>query len=316
MAKKIEKLTEEQTSKFPHYVQKWTDIGLCTKPADRPRAERGIVAAYAVAKLKAPRIVWCESPLKMYLTIQAYKSISADPKKIKAAENDPNYVNRYMKANQRKLYAEAQKGLDNTVYGQHDAGWMSFYDFFRTECGLVEQTEQLQGLSEISQSAGWFVPFEHICFICERHSILRRNAEGQLHCEDGPAVQYPDGWSVYAINGILCDEQIIMRPETQNVKQINNESNADRRAIRIERFGWTRYLKESKAKLIDERANDVEGTLEALYSIKGNRRFVATCPTGRVFTMGVPESVRTCEQAQNWLGNQPLDEPSRCLFRT
>jgi len=316
MAKKIEKLTDEQTSKFPHYVQKWTDIGLCTKPADRPRAERGIVAAYAVAKLKPPRIVWCESPLNMYLTIQAYKSISADPKKIKAAENDPNYVNQYMKANQRKLYAEVQKGMDNTVYGQHDAGWMSFYDFFRTECGLVEQTDQLQGLSEISQSAGWFVPFEHICFICERHSILRRNAEGQLHCEDGPAVQYPDGWSVYAINGILCDEQIIMRPETQNIKQINSDSNADRHAIRIERFGWTRYLKESKAKLIDERSNEVEGTLEALYSLKKTRRLVATCPTGRVFTMGVPTSVKTCEQAQNWLGNQPLDAPSRCLFRT
>ena len=61
--KKVEKLTSEQIAKFPEYVKKWTDIGLSTQPADRPRAEAAIRYMYRAAKLPAPRIIWTTSPL-------------------------------------------------------------------------------------------------------------------------------------------------------------------------------------------------------------------------------------------------------------
>ena len=65
----IETLTPEQTEKFPDYIKKYTDIGLCTDKADRPRAEKAIRDMYKVSKLDEPKIVWCESPLGAYLTI-------------------------------------------------------------------------------------------------------------------------------------------------------------------------------------------------------------------------------------------------------
>ena len=40
MSKKIEKLTPEQIARFPEFVERWTNIGLSTAPADRPRAEK------------------------------------------------------------------------------------------------------------------------------------------------------------------------------------------------------------------------------------------------------------------------------------
>ena len=46
--KKIEKLTPEQEARFPEFVEKWTRIGLCTDPADRPAAERAIAEIYRV----------------------------------------------------------------------------------------------------------------------------------------------------------------------------------------------------------------------------------------------------------------------------
>ena len=59
----ITKLTTEQEARFPEFIKKWTDIGLCTLPADRLRAEHGIRLAYETAKLKAPlKIVWTTSP--------------------------------------------------------------------------------------------------------------------------------------------------------------------------------------------------------------------------------------------------------------
>lgn len=65
---KIERLTAEQIALFPEFIKKWTDIGLSTNPADRERAERGVVKSYEIAGLKPPKIVWCGSPMSQGLT--------------------------------------------------------------------------------------------------------------------------------------------------------------------------------------------------------------------------------------------------------
>jgi len=66
--KQIQALTVEQEARFAEFRERWTAIGLCTDPADRPRAEAAIVRMYAQASLAAPRIVWCGSPLSQGLT--------------------------------------------------------------------------------------------------------------------------------------------------------------------------------------------------------------------------------------------------------
>lgn len=53
---KITKLTKEQESRFGEFIKKWTDIGLCTKPANRPAAEAGVIEAYKIAGLSAPKL--------------------------------------------------------------------------------------------------------------------------------------------------------------------------------------------------------------------------------------------------------------------
>ncbi len=64
----ITTLTAEQQARFGEFVKKWTDISLSTEPANRKEAEAGIIEAYAIAGLAAPRIVWCGSPLSQGLT--------------------------------------------------------------------------------------------------------------------------------------------------------------------------------------------------------------------------------------------------------
>ena len=115
-------------------------------------------------------------------------------------------------------------------------------------------------------------------------------------------MEFRSGWGLWTIEGIPVDEQIVMKPETQTIEQIDKEQNQDVRAIRINRFGWPRYIKESGAVCRDERKNEIEGTLEALFRCRdGSQRLVVTCPTGRVFALGVPGEVKTCEQSQHWL---------------
>src|SRR6185437_12204868 len=65
---RIERLTAEQIARGPEFVEEWTRIGLCTDPADRPRAEEAIGESYRCAGLLGPRtIVWCGSPFSQAL---------------------------------------------------------------------------------------------------------------------------------------------------------------------------------------------------------------------------------------------------------
>jgi len=139
--------------------------------------------------------------------------------------------------------------------------------------------------------------------------ILRRpknpihfDDEERLHNESGPALTFGTDYHLWHIHGYRVDEQIVMHPETQTVAQIDADTDNDRRTIRIERFGWARYLAESGAAQLDARKNEVENTYEILYrTTRDGHRFVATCPTGRVIYRGVPTTVDSCEAAQSWL---------------
>jgi hypothetical protein len=68
----ITELTPTQKARFAEFVHKWTAIGRCTDPANREQAERGIHLAYQNAGLEPPKqVVWCASPMGMYLTKHA-----------------------------------------------------------------------------------------------------------------------------------------------------------------------------------------------------------------------------------------------------
>src|SRR4051794_6542998 len=65
----IERLTDAQKARAAEFRDRWMQIGLCTDPADRPRAEAAICETYRQGGLEPPaRIVWCGSPLSQGLT--------------------------------------------------------------------------------------------------------------------------------------------------------------------------------------------------------------------------------------------------------
>src|SRR5215471_3806422 len=67
-------LTEAQLARVPEFADRWTKIGLCTEPADRPRAEAAIREMYRQGGLDPPaKIVWCGSPLSQVFTREMVK---------------------------------------------------------------------------------------------------------------------------------------------------------------------------------------------------------------------------------------------------
>lgn len=299
---------------MPEFRDKWLAIGLSTAPADRPRAEEGIRLAYGAAGLKAPRVVWCGSPLGMGIARGIMEGIAARGKEgMKAgavesgtharpaagvvtrrelgilqspASDGPervvtNPVHAQVEAMvrdgvseelvrslvdgaaeevSRELMPAVKASLDRLVsdcgYGQHDACWLGFYDYFREVCGLMEETKHLAGLWMIAQSANWFLPHANVCFVSERPAVLKRDDRGRLHCADGAALRYPDGWSIFAIHGVRLEGRLVT--EALTLKDIDSQANQEVKRVLIERFGEARYLEESGAELA---GSDDFGTL-------------------------------------------------------
>ena len=267
----IEELTTAQRAKFPEYVEKWTAVGLSTAPADRKRAENGIRQAYINQGLTPPKwIVWTGSPKEngIFVFINENENLSPEiTKKVKeidalAEKNDVfdvtgllDWWNSIPKtgAIEEKMEAALHQSVNNSGFGQHDADDMAFFSFFRDECNLKDETEKyVTGIGEIVQSAGWWIPYAEVCVICERYCEIHMDEENQLHNENGMAVRYPDGFGLYMIHGTRIPEYVIERPNEITIKKINDEESVEVRRVMLDKFGWDRYLLESKAEVIDK----------------------------------------------------------------
>ena len=134
-------------------------------------------------------------------------------------------------------------------YGSHDANWIGFYRFFDSVVGL-ECCKRLDGIRGITESCGWWWPFDGLCILTERPNRLFRDERNRLHCEDGLSIGYPDGWGVYAWHGVRVPSEIILHPELITAEKIEKEENAELRRVMVERMGYDRYILESGIALV------------------------------------------------------------------
>ena len=416
----IKELTSDQVAKFPDIVKKWTDIGLCTEPANRQTAERAIRLMYQQASLKEPHIVWCESPMSQALTrgiinlqSNVWNSVAASVRdsvmasvgnsvrdsveasvrasvgnsvrasvgnsvsasirnsvradiwgsvrvSIRDSVEDSVWdsvrdivradvwnsvwdsvgasikgnVGNSVRDNVRdsvsasirdsvsasirdsvwdsvknsgwnSVWDSVAASVRDSIYGQHEAAWLSFYDYFNNVCNLKRLTEPLSNMMLLAKSAGWVLPHEHICWVSERHNILHRDDRGLLHCENGPALAYPDGWSIYAWHGTHIPKSWITNKSQLTAEMALTCENVEQRRAACEILGWESILQLLNASVIDADSDPQIGTLvEVSIPGIGRERFLrVTCGTGRKFALPVPSNMRTAIEANAWTWN-------------
>ena len=107
-----------------------------------------------------------------------------------------------------------QQGLRYSAVGPHELSWLGAYDYLRDMFGLKAETAPLVGLWQLAASLGWLQPHECTCWLTERPDLLRGDARDRLHDADGPALRFPDGWSVWAWKGVEVPRWVIERPES------------------------------------------------------------------------------------------------------
>ena len=138
--------------------------------------------------------------------------------------------------------------------GQWDSAWCAHATFFADALGTDTRKgwhRRLQALVD-AQSAGWWWPHLNYVLVSERPQVVRTEDLGEgmrrLHSADGPALVWPDGWSLYFWHGTRVPAWVI---ESPSVHAIHAEPNVEVRRCGIEALGWDAYLAQARLRLVD-----------------------------------------------------------------
>jgi hypothetical protein len=311
----------------------WLALGLMARPADRADAEAGVRHAYELAGLAPPeRVEWFGSPAAGARAAQQLVEVGETGAAVRTAVRTRPWaqaradavarlggsgwarhwaaagartwqllVDRLVTPLRGRIESEEdQPGairvrLLDAVHGQHDGAWLAAF----------EGVPALTGLARVARSAGWWWPYERVAILTERPSALHRDNLGRLHHGDGPALSYPDGWSVYAWRGMPIPAAVAAELPHLTVRRIQEEENAEVRRVMLEFFGFDRYLRESEAKRLQ---SDESGTLwrvdlpgdEPLVMVEVVNATPEPDGTSRTYFLRVPPDIRTARAGVAW----------------
>lgn len=111
--------------------------------------------------------------------------------------------------------------------------------------------------------------------------------------------------------GVRIEERILLHPEAITVDEVLTERNAERRRVLIDRFGVSRFMRETKAEILSE-DHDTGGPRQLLRLPLPDDEPLVTlscfCPsTGRQYFLRVPPGTATCHEAAAWIAG--FDNP-------
>ncbi len=146
------------------------------------------------------------------------------------------------------------------------------------------------------------MPFEFVCFVSERPSLIKRDAEGRLHCDDGPALAFQDGEYLYHHHGVKIPEEWIKDPSSLTPEIALTWENIEQRRAAMEKLGWDKVISSLSPKTIDKDGDPQIGELlEVDLPDSPQSRFLKVlCGTGRTFYLPVPAEMKTALEANAW----------------
>lgn len=155
--------------------------------------------------------------------------------------------------------------------GGLSCSWAAWRTFFTDVCGLElapDVAATFAAVKTVHSRCGSLTLHRDFAMVSERPCILKRDAGGRLHSEDGPAIAWSDGWGVYFWHGLRIPpshEWIIEDRARLTPEKIATERNAELRRIMLERFGFERYLAVCGARLIAE--DELHGQPRRLFEV-------------------------------------------------
>ena len=135
--------------------------------------------------------------------------------------------------------------------GQWWVSWQAWTSFFRDVCGLQlpgDLWDRDRAYADAQSSAGWWYPHRDFVMVCDRPATLHLEQTGpagwgshRLHCEDGPAIAWRDGWGLHFWHGVHVPADLV-EGDGWAPDRILTEPNTEIRRCAIEKIGWGRFV--------------------------------------------------------------------------
>ncbi len=313
----LESLTPEMEKRLPEIAQFWIERSLQTGPSDRSLMEGAVRQVYRSVGLEEPSlIVWVGSPYGGQIVGNLLEN------------NGKEYWEQIKDCSLEeleKILAENKEISPHFLLncdGQFDSHWVSFYDFFY-ELGIIGENKEWFEAMKVLTQTGWWTPFEDFVVMTERPDFIKLNGLGQLHSLDGPAIQYPDGWGFYSIDGTRVPGWIIMESDKITPQTIFKEDNLEIRRVMCEIYGWENLTAEENGfKLLNSCPDAANGsnvlylysTPEELFGEVRVNILLCTNATPetdgkiRQFGLVIPEDIKDAREAVAWTFGTTADE--------
>ncbi len=186
----------------------------------------------------------------------------------------------------------------DALLGQHDAAWLA----------ALADAPELAGPAATAATAaatGWWWPYSDVVLLAERPVVLHQDEPGRLHCAEGPALAFPDGFALHAWRGMPMPADFLDRLPSLTPAEIRAEDNAELRRVMLEHYGYDRYLAESGAKPVHR---DETGVLwrieldgdEPVVTVEVVNSTPEPDGTHRVYWLRVPPRISTAREGVAW----------------
>ena len=183
----------------------------------------------------------------------------------------------------------------NYMTGSMESYWVGYGHFFWKHFGI---NDKMPIMKDYVENVGCTFFGEDVTYITDRPQIIAFDDRNLLHREDGPAIRYVDGFSVYSWHGTRVPKHFI--EEQPTIEDALTHENVEIRRAGCEILGWATILEKLGGRTIDKDPDPEIGELvEVTIPEIGTERFLRVrCGTDREFAIPVEPTTKTALQAQ------------------
>ena len=276
MLKRIKKLTKKQKAMLPIWRDKWIAIGLKTGETDWDTFDTYMPICYEKAGLKYPKkVIRVASPLVGALAASIAASITDGKDKRTAV--DTAVATAVATVVGTAVNTVVGTAVDTVAYtGVGNAkliewhnwlggqfwvgGWWygpAYISFFREVCKLKlskDIEERADAYQKICESVNYIWPNKNFVMVCARPIKINRNAQGRLHSDTEKAIEYPDGWGLYLLNGVLFPEDLWQKvvSKTMPFEEILAIRDIDQRTQAMRYGDIQKFFEHTKSELLEK----------------------------------------------------------------
>lgn len=276
---KIEHLTPDRVLAIGVTREKWRAIALSTDRIDRQKAASAIKAVYSAIGFPEPTIEFFDSPhaalKKPPSLVKSFLGSTFRAKIEKQLEMQPGSQLGSLVENNLEIEAidqlkrllwtplTEQLGLqlskplwnqlrnqqrsqnDNCIQPELWAVYASAFDYCISVLNCEYSPEKWEAIQSVVKDCGWIFPWKKTCLACDRPSKISFDSERRLHAEAEPAIQFTDGFCVYAYHGVVIPEKYGMLPPYKWQSQwILEETDRELKQVLIHGIGRVRIRRD------------------------------------------------------------------------